>query len=366
MFETIINYIVESEHTDWASQIFIIIFFTGVLNLIVNKSLKSLEKKLTKTKNLWDDAVITAFRRPLRVLIWILGFTFAIEILYKETETEILTVIYPLRDVAVIATLTWFVIRFIQNIETTIIDTKKRTGKDIDKTTLDAIGKILRAAVVITAALIVMQTLGFSISGVLAFGGVGGLAIGFAAKDLLSNFFGALMVYLDRPFIVGDWIRSPDRNIEGTVEKIGWRQTRIRTFEKRPLYIPNSVFSTIAVENPSRMSHRRIKETIGVRYDDVKKLDVIIKDIKKMLQEHKEIDENQTLIVNVDAFAASSIDFFIYCFTHTTNWIEFHEIKHDVMLKVSKVIESHGAEIAFPTSTLHIPDKLSIETTPAS
>ena len=80
-----------------------------------------------------------------------------------------------------------------------------------------------------------------------------------------------MFVYLDRPFAVGDWVRSPDREIEGTVENIGWRVTRIRTFDKRPLYIPNSIFSQIAVENPSRMSNRRIKETIGIRYDDASK-----------------------------------------------------------------------------------------------
>ena len=119
---------------------------------------------------------------------------------------------------------------------------------------MDAMAKLLRLSVIITAGLVVLQTLGFSISGVLAFGGVGGIAVGFAARDLLANFFGGLMIYLDRPFSVGDWVRSPDRNIEGTVERIGWRLTVIRTFDKRPLYVPNSVFANIAVENPSRMA----------------------------------------------------------------------------------------------------------------
>ena len=113
-----------------------------------------------------------------------------------------------------------------------------------------------------------MQLFDYSVSGLLAFGGIGGIAVGFAAKDLLANFFGGLMIYLDRPFSVGDWIRSPDKEIEGTVEDIGWRLTRIRTFDKRPLYIPNSIFASISVENPSRMSNRRIYEKIGIRYDD--------------------------------------------------------------------------------------------------
>jgi len=142
-----------------------------------------------------------------------------------------------------------------------------------------------------------------------------------------------MMIYLDRPFAIGDWVRSPDKQIEGTVEKIGWRLTVIRTFDKRPLYVPNSVFASIAVENPSRMSHRRIYETIGVRYDDVDKLPMIIKDVKEMLLSHAEIDQEQTLIVNFNSFAASSLDFFVYTFTRTTNWIEFHKVKQDVLFR---------------------------------
>ena len=138
------------------------------------------------------------------------------------------------------------------------------------------------------------------------------------------------------------------------MENIGWRLTCIRTFDKRPLYVPNSVFTTIAVENPSRMTNRRIKETIGIRYDDADKMDVIIKDVTEMLKQHEAIDTTQTLIVNFNSFAPSSLDFFIYTFTRTTNWVKFHEIKQDVLLKILRIVEQHGAQVAFPTSTLHV------------
>jgi len=145
------------------------------------------------------------------------------------------------------------------------------------------------------------------------------------------------MIYLDRPFAVGDWVRSPDRQIEGTVEEIGWRLTRIRTFDKRPLYIPNATFTSIAVENPSRMTHRRIKETIGIRYDDADKMEPILTDVRQMLLTHPEIE-----------------DFFIYTFTRTTVWTEYHRVKEDVLLRIYRIISEHGAEVAFPTRTLHI------------
>lgn len=162
------------------------------------------------------------------------------------------------------------------------------------------------------------------------------------------------MIYMDRPFAVGDWIRSPDREIEGTVENIGCRLTLIRTFDKRPLYVPNATFATIAVENPSRMTHRRIKETIGVRYDDSDKLAVILDDIRNMLKSHDEIDSTQTLMVNFNQFAPSSLDFFIYTFTKTTNWVKYHSVKQDVLFQIIAIIKKHGAEVAFPTSTLHL------------
>lgn len=216
-------------------------------------------------------------------------------------------------------------------------------------------GKLLKAATFITAALVLLQTLGFSVSGVLAFGGIGGIAIGFAARDLLANFFGAIMIYLDRPFSVGDWIRSPDRNIEGTVEDIGWRLTRIRTFDQRPLYVPNAIFANISVENPSRMYNRRINETIGLRYEDIAKVPVIIERVRQYLIDHQDIEtESRTLIVNFNTYGSSTLDFFIYTFTKTTNWVDFHGIKQTVLLGIYEIINDEGAEIAFPTQTLHL------------
>jgi len=138
------------------------------------------------------------------------------------------------------------------------------------------------------------------------------------------------------------------------VEEIGWRLTRIRTFDKRPLYVPNAVFTQITVENPSRMTNRRINETIGLRYDDVHKVAAIVADIKAMLRAHPEIDQDQTMIVNFTQFAASSLDIMVYTFTRTTAWVAFHEIKQDVMLKIADIVTRHGAEIAFPTRTLHV------------
>lgn len=337
----------------WVIQIFVVLLATGVLNIVQIRLLKKLDRVASRTRTPWDEALIYAIQRPLTLLLWVLGISFSCKIIGTETGTTIFNAVPAIRDVLVIALIAMTLTRFIRRAEHNLIESRAREGKAFDRTTVDAITKLLRLSVFITSGLVALQTLGFSVSGVLAFGGIGGMAVGFAAKDMLANFFGGLTIYLDRPFSEGDWIRSPDRNIEGVVERIGWRQTVIRTFDKRPLYVPNASFSSIAVENPSRMLNRRIYETIGIRYDDADKMREITEEVRYMLRSHPEIDLDQTLIVNFNQFASSSLDFFIYCFTKTTDWVTYHQIKEDVMLKVLDIILAKGAECAFPTSTIH-------------
>ncbi|NVJ62093.1 MAG: mechanosensitive ion channel family protein [Gammaproteobacteria bacterium] len=348
----------------WMTEIFIIVLVTLTINLIWRQFHTRLFSKIIKTNTFWDDAFFSALSRPVSWAIWVVGISFAIETSQSNYLIDIIQIKIAgsnepimVTNVILIILFGWFLTRLVHESEQHLVEAQKDKEQPedrVDQTTIQAISKLLRVSVIITITLVVLQTLGVSISAVLAFGGIGGIAIGFAAKDLLANFFGGLIIYLDRPFAVGDWVRSPDRNIEGTIEYIGWRQTRIRTFDKRPLYVPNSVFNNIAVENPSRMHNRRIYETIGIRYDDIDKMSGIVDDVKAMLAEHSEIENNATMIVNFNAFSASSVDFFIYTFTKTTNWVEFHQVKQDVLLKIAKIISEHKAEIAFPTSTLHV------------
>ncbi len=347
-------------------QLFVIVLGTLVIAYVLGKLVDKLEKKSQNTKTLWDDALLGSLQRPLRWLIWLLGLSIAADIALANGNSDIETYVYKARVLGFAGIIAWFFVRFITRAENNLINPFYTQNKPLDETSVRAIAKLMRISVIITAVLVGLESIGVSISGVLAFGGIGGLAVGFAAKDLLANFFGGLMVYLDRQFAVGDWIRSPDKNIEGTVEDIGWRLTRIRTFDKRPLYVPNATFTQIAVENPSRMTNRRIYETIGVRYDDASQLPAIVNAVKSMLEQHPDIDHDQTLMVNFNAFAASSLDFFIYTFTRTTVWAEYHQIKQDVLFKILAIIESHGAEVAFPTSTIHMPDGMRVfnETSP--
>jgi len=338
----------------WFFKVFLIVLATVLANVVAHFLLNRAAKVARLTSNPWDNALIQSAKRPLPLTIWLIGLAFAAGIMGRNTGDGIFDAVPDIRNVGVIVCLAWFLIRLIRNVARDIVVMQEKKGEEVDRTTVDALSKLARLTVIISTGLAVMQTLGFSVSGILAAGGIGGIAIGFAAKDLLANFFGGLTIYMDRPFSVGEWIRSPDKEIEGTVEFISWRHTRVRGFNKNPIYVPNALFTTIVVENPSRMTHRRIKETIGIRYEDIGLMDTIVTDVKIMLQNHDEIDATQTLIVNFNTFGPSSLDFFIYTFTKTKNWIKYHEVKHDVLMKVAGIIDRHGAQIAFPTHTVHL------------
>jgi len=338
----------------WLPQVLAVIAGVIVVNVGAHYLLRHLEKLVGRTAAIWDDALVKASRKPLTLILWVLGAAFISRIVHQHSGTPVPDFVGPTRDTLVIVALAWFLWRLIGNAARSILAHSAETGKPVDRTTVEAMSRLGRITVVVLGVLVILQNLGFSISGVLAFGGIGGIAVGFAAKDMLANFFGGLTIYMDRPFVVGEWIRSPDKEIEGTVEYIGWRHTRVRAFNKNPIYVPNALFTTIVVENPTRMTNRRIKETIGIRYQDLDKMAAIVADVKAMLQSHPEIDTGATLIVNFNQFAASSLDFFIYTFTKTVEWVHYHEVKQDVLLKIADIIQAHGAEIAFPTRTLHI------------
>jgi len=340
----------------WGLKVIGVFIVTVLIHFIVAFMFNRLIKAAKKTSGYWDEVLVVSASRPLPVVIWIVAISMMLKIVGRQIDNELFEFVPILSDATITVCFAWFFWRLIKESCQCYLGQQRESDEPIDYTTVDAISKLGRLIIFVGTVLALMQTFGFSVSGLLAAGGIGGIAIGFAAKDILANFFGGLTIYMDRPFVVGDWIRSPDKDIEGTVEKISWRYTQIRRFNKNPLYVPNAIFTTIMVENPSRMTNRRIKETIGIRYADIGVMAMIVADVKAMLIAHDDIDNNQTLIVNFNAFNASSVDFFIYTFSRTVVWHEFHAVKQDILLKIADIIAKNGAEIAFPTQTLYFAD----------
>jgi len=315
-------------------------------HIILAAVLKKVISHVSKTKIKWDDHLIKAISAPLKVLIWFGWIYFSLDAF--KGQIEALNKVVEYIDIAPIFIVTWGIVRMVSGMENYMLERKT----NVDNDSVRLFSRLIKILIVIAIALGIAQYLGFSISSLLTFGGVGGIVMGFAAKDMLSNIFGGLMIQMDKPFSTGDWIRSS--KFEGTVEKIGWRMTRIRTFAKNPVYIPNSIFASIPIETPSRMTNRRIKEVIGIRYDDIAQIPAIVDEVEALLKAHKDIDQSESLRVYFNYFNASSLDFNVYAFTKTTSKDEYQRVKQQILLDVADIIAKHKAEIAYPTQTLHI------------
>lgn len=345
-------------HEAWVFQIAIIALITLGIHVVFKLVYNKVIGRLENSHQLWDDVLLRAFSKPFLYFIWIYSICSIAHIVSEHLHDYQATfsIIPHLRFWGSLLVVVWFFMRFISGLEVSVMQACQRRGKCFDKTTIIAIGKTTRVLVLVLAALVGMQTYGVSISGLLAFGGIGGIALSFASKDMLANFFGGWMIFLDRPFAVGDDIRSLDKTIEGKVEDIGWRVTRIRTPEKKALYIPNSVFSQISIENATRIVHKRIKAFVGVRYTDAKKVVPIVNEIREYLKNHTCIDKKEDITTNLDNFGDSSLNILIQAFTKVTDGQKFQALQEEIFIKAIEIIENHGARCAFPTRTLDITD----------
>ena len=228
---------------------------------------------MQRRKRSWAHSIIV---HTVQFLVWLTAIVLAREYVGDAIDDYHLTWVTQ-RFVDVVSMLVGIcafmsqLVHLINRLETS------QVSKGHDPTSAHMIGRVLKFAAFVVLMLLFGEHFGMSVSGLLAFGGIGGLAIGMASKDILSNVFSGTMLYFDRQFNIGDWISSPDRQIEGTVVEIGWRLTKILTFDNRPLFVPNSLFSSISIENPGRMTNRRISTEIGLRYEDADKVNAIWK-----------------------------------------------------------------------------------------
>lgn len=334
-------------HNHFEQLAIILISFLALLLL------RAIKSKLSEQRSaLLIMSSLNAIYRPAKSFIALTIVWTAFLILDSWLAFNLMLKSYPTIQLLSAVHIGWYSFRVINNYEINALNNTNE-GK-LDPTAVTGIAKVLRLLLAIILTIVAFDLLGLDASGLIALGSVSGAALAFASKDLVSNWFGGIMLYLDKPFKVGDWIRSPDREIEGTVEYIGWRITKIRTFDKRPLYVPNSLFNSITVQNPSRMTHRRINETLNIRYDDIQQINRLVEAIRTYLKGSDIIAQDQVIIVNFNAFAASSLDILVYCMTITTDWQTFHHHKQKTLLDIANLVEQHECEFAYPTQRIQV------------
>ncbi len=246
--------------------------------------------------------------------------------------------------------LAWFLFNWKRRTIQATLDKNKAHKTVPDRSRIDAIDKILTVLILVVTGILLLEATGNSLNTLIAFGGISGLALAFASQEVIASFFGGLMIYLTHPFAIGDWILLPEKSIEGHVEEIGWYTTKVRTLDKRPLYVPNSIFAKIVVVNPSRMTHRQIKETIGIRYRDVGALKGIIDDINQILVRNREIDQEMSNNAFFSAFGAYSLNIVFTAYTFETSTEGFNRIKEALLFEIIEILNKYKAELAYPTT----------------
>jgi len=336
------------------ATVFAILFLALILKkVIAHLFTKIIFKAAQKTSSEMDDMLLKSLNKPAEFLIVVLGCYISVEVLQLPLKpTNIDQLARNVIHVLLTFNLAWFCYNLVGLLEKWLGHWAGRTESTLDDQLIPFIRKTLRVFIVFLAILMLVQNLGYSISGLLASLGLGGLAVALAAKDSLSNIFGSIMILLDRPFMIGDWIKAGD--MEGTVEEIGFRSTRIRTFAKTMITVPNSSLMNMSIDNFSQMPKRRIKLTVGVTYDtSPTQMRQAVADIKQLLREHPAIDQD-FFLVNFTDFGASSLDIMVYCFTGSTVWGEYLDAREDVCLKIMDALEKIGLEIAFPSRTLYL------------
>ncbi|MDY0190303.1 MAG: mechanosensitive ion channel family protein [Desulfuromonas sp.] len=330
--------------------LFVFFIFKRLFSSILTRFILPLTNR---TANNFDDLLLANVRRPLETLVLIGGLFIALQVLQLPTApTNFQQAGHALIKTMITFNIAWILFNAVSILERSIASWAQHTGAPLDEHLLPFIRKIVRAFIIILAVVLVIQNLGYSISGLLASLGIGGLAVALAAKETLSNVFGSIMILLDRPFRVGDWIKTD--NIEGVVEEIGFRSTRIRTFAKTLITVPNNIIATTSLNNFSYMPKRRIKMTVGVTYaSSPEQMRAAVSSIRSMLEQHPAINQ-EFMLVNFTDFSPSSLDILIYCFTTTTDWAAYLQAREDVCLKIMDIIAELGMEMAFPSHSVYL------------
>jgi MscS family membrane protein len=335
---------------------FLIIFLTLILRKL---SLYIFEKKLAelakKTKTEIDDLLVVAFKSPLGYLIMVCGIYAAIASLHLPDQMGIFDIAWILHFFFTLA-FTFVVLLLLLNLINVVAHqlykVTRKTETKLDEQLAPLLIKSLKVVVVTITILALMDNLGCNIASLLAGLGIGGLALALAAQETVSNIFGSITVFSDRSFHIGDWIRVGD--VEGTVEDVGLRSTRVRRFDQALVTVPNSRFIKSEIVNFTRMKKRRIKFYLGVSYKTSRKqMEEVVEGIKRIIKEDSKFDHT-FYMVHFTEFGAYSLDIFIYCFTKTTVWDEFLAVREEFNLKIMRLLEEMGVEIAYPTQTIYM------------
>lgn len=373
MFQSIVDFFTENQIQDVFNEftydklkyvgIAIVVFLLFVLlkKLFAKYVFKIILKLVNKTKFSADTKIVAAFERPLINFFEVLGLYFAFRILTYAFPISILF-IDKVFSSAVIILISWGLYNLTGDSSLLFEKMHKAYDVKVDNILFPFISKTLRLIIVALAITIIAEKWGYNIQAFITGLGLGGLAFALAAKDAAANIIAGIFIILDKPFSIGDWVSSD--GLEGTIEDISFRSTRIRTFDQAIITVPNSKLANESVTNFSRRAKRRVNFNLGITYDTPReKLELCVNKIRNMIENHPEVNK-EVIHVRFDKFNDSSLDIFIYFFIDTTELAQYLKTKENINFNIMEILQKEGVSIAFPSTSVYVeslPNKTSEE-----
>jgi MscS family membrane protein len=295
----------------------------------------------------WARYALQSFAASLHWNLLLLGGFYVTEALLEDSPwKKFLKQVLLVRWIFCILLLDWV----LQKIKFEFFSALKRKLQRKNHLDWDAplvVNKLLTILIHLLALLMILEALGMSLSTLYTFGGIGGVALTLAAKEVIANFFGGIMIAFFRPFSVGDWITSPNKNFEGVVENIGWSKTKICTPNRRPTYVPNSLITDAIIENPGRMYNRQIQSSLHLRYEDLDKLPLLLPKLRTYLKSHPGLDHKLSRYAYLVRYTDFSIEIKLNAFTVDTQEEKFLLLQEEILLYVGRILAEHGAHFSY-------------------
>ncbi len=299
-----------------------------------------------------NERIVQNAAGPLGLTVALLGILTAVKVLGLPAGLEQLgsNLVYS----TLVLSAAWLLFNLTNTLIGWLDGLAHRPESRLDEQLLPILRKSLKVFIVILAVLQVVDQMGGDVKGLIAGLGIGGLAVALAARDSIANVFGSVVILADRPFRVGDWIEAQGQGIEGFVEEIGFRSTRIRTFAKSVITVPNSVVANWAINNWSAMPRRRVQMTLGISYETTpEQIERLVARLREMLQAHPQVDTQENLLVHFTDFGESSLQLLVQYFTFATQRGPHLAVREEINLAIMRLLDELGIEIAFPTRTVY-------------
>ncbi|WP_077302996.1 mechanosensitive ion channel family protein [Virgibacillus pantothenticus] len=331
-------------------SIFIFIAFFLSRKLVTRYLFALLLKVSNHTWNGFFVQLRASFERSIQGLFVILGVYLAVVVFpyFQHTNTFFLQVIRS----AIIFMVGWGLFHLASSSSLLFAKLNERFRFNIDSILIPFLSKAVRVVIVAISFSIIAQEFGYDVNGFVAGLGIGGLAFALAAKDALANFFGGIIIITEKPFTIGDWILTP--SVEGTVEDISFRSTKIRTFAQALVTVPNATLANESITNWSKMTKRQITFNLRLTYDTPRdRIERVVSQIKQKLQANNAIHQD-TIFVHFDQYQENGLDIFLYFFTNTTDWGAYLQIREEVNLMILEILETEQVTIALPTQKLFV------------